>query len=817
MKHADAARKSKGSTGVFIPAVTSMGSGASKTTGAGTAKVVGEIRSVSLGKAKADVRSTSVTDSQFSSGIVPFAKTALAIPRTVELVKSFSLRQQFNFLGGRWKLRGGHRIPSTLGDRFGRAVVRQVTAAFCIPRNEILVDYWNRVEDRIRKIRTCRDITGRKRKLSLFAPPIDPMLLARARAAGISLDDALGAFEGMIPLYRFPYLLQKAKEFTGTVQSFGSALQAALERKDGEELANLQATQQQQILALTTKAKEWELESAQANLEATERRKIAVENRQAHYTGLLEAGLNEWEVTESICTHTASIILGSAATLNMISAVFGMVPQIGSPFAMKYGGVELKEGPGRIGQALAHLADLTQTIATSARLEAGHERRREDWEFNRDQAKDELSQIEKQIEVAHFGRDLAEHAITLHERSIEHNEELLEYQEDKFSGLGFYTWLASQLQRTYRQAYNMANRMARYAEQAYRFEREDYTSELLSGQHWEASRAGLLAGNRLMLELQHLEKSYIETDYPKRELSDHVFSLRQWDPKSLIELRQKGECSFKVPELFFDLASPGDYRRRLRSVRVTIPAVAGPYVNVMATLSLDKSQMRSEPGNDPQDAPRPRADSITTSSARNDAGAFEINFRGEKYMPFEGAGAVSEWALSLPASARMFDYNTISDVLVHLDYTASHSADYRELLQGLNGEMIGVLHERMAEEGFTRAFSLKEEFPTEFNRLITGEMADINIDEQHLPFFVRGAVVDEATLICVGADTDSFSISEVEFDGESLGAPTEDEKVGGVSMALKMRGSPPWKHGMRLLGLSGKLSNVYLVIKLQLA
>jgi hypothetical protein len=63
----------------------------------------------------------------------------------------------------------------------------------------------------------------------------------------------------------------------------------------------------------------------------------------------------------------------------------------------------------------------------------------------------------------------------------------------------------------------------------------------------------------------------------------------------------------------------------------------------MATLSLDSSEMRSKPNLDLQDAPRPRVDSITTSSARNDAGAFEINLRGEKYVPFEGAGAVSEW------------------------------------------------------------------------------------------------------------------------------------------------------------------------------
>ena len=32
---------------------------------------------------------------------------------------------------------------------------------------------------------------------------------------------------------------------------------------------------------------------------------------------------------------------------------------------------------------------------------------------------------------------------------------------------------------------------------------------------------------------------------------------------------------------------------------------------------------------------------IATSTAQSDAGVFEFNFRDERYMPFEGAGAVS--------------------------------------------------------------------------------------------------------------------------------------------------------------------------------
>jgi hypothetical protein len=47
-------------------------------------------------------------------------------------------------------------------------------------------------------------------------------------------------------------------------------------------------------------------------------------------------------------------------------------------------------------------------------------------------------------------------------------------------------------------------------------------------------------------------------------------------------------------------------------------------------------------------------------------------------MPFEGAGAVSSWQVSLPRTIRAFDYSTISDVLLHLGYTAEEDEGLRE-------------------------------------------------------------------------------------------------------------------------------------------
>ena len=51
---------------------------------------------------------------------------------------------------------------------------------------------------------------------------------------------------------------------------------------------------------------------------------------------------------------------------------------------------------------------------------------------------------------------------------------------------------------------------------------------------------------------------------------------------------------------------------------------------------------------------------IAVGQGQNDSGVFELNFRDERYLPFEGAGAISQWRLELPQNFRQFDYQTIT-------------------------------------------------------------------------------------------------------------------------------------------------------------
>ncbi|PXF57426.1 MAG: hypothetical protein C4B58_10000 [Deltaproteobacteria bacterium] len=386
---------------------------------------------------------------------------------------------------------------------------------------------------------------------------------------------------------------------------------------------------------------------------------------------------------------------------------------------------------------------VADSIAASAGLEGGFKRREEGWEYQRDFADKELDEIAKQKDVAQIRVDISKRSIDIFEKTVEQQDEVYEFYKDKFTNLGLYTWLSTNLQRLYREAYNNAYAVAKLAEQAYRFERGDDSGELIGPNHWEASKTGLLAGERLLIDLQNLERKFLETNYRSLEI-DQAFSLTQINPAALIQLKETGTCEFEVPEIFFNLFYPGHYRRRIKAARLTIPCITGPYTNVSATLSLIGSQMRNEPKLGQEyllDVPRSRSIAIGTSTAQNDAGVFELNFRDERYMPFEGAGAISEWNLSLPKNFRQFDYQTINDVILHISYTAEEDGLLRESVEELNAVIEGSILDFLENNSLYRVFSFKQEFSNEFNRLLhspAGDEVQIKISDKHFPIFLKG-------------------------------------------------------------------------------
>jgi hypothetical protein len=52
-----------------------------------------------------------------------------------------------------------------------------------------------------------------------------------------------------------------------------------------------------------------------------------------------------------------------------------------------------------------------------------------------------------------------------------------------------------------------------------------------------------------------------------------------------------------------------------------------------------------------------------------------MNFKDERYIPFEDARAISSWRLSLPDAFRQFDYSTIINVIMQVRYTSVDGGD----------------------------------------------------------------------------------------------------------------------------------------------
>jgi len=239
------------------------------------------------------------------------------------------------------------------------------------------------------------------------------------------------------------------------------------------------------------------------------------------------------------------------------------------------------------------------------------------------------------------------------------------------------------------------------------------------------------------------------------EITRHV-SLLQLDPLALIKLRATGSCTVALPEALFDLDGPGHYFRRIKTVAVTIPCVTGPYASLNCTLTLVKSSIRKTQNlrdgaytregaeDDRFDDYFGSAQAIVTSSGHNCSGLFETSLRDERYLPFENSGAISEWQLQLPANPakgepRQFDYDTISDVILHIRYTAREGGGLlrKGAVQNLKDAIAAA---EMA--GSVRLFSVRYEFPTEWAKFQAQSpganerfQLALSLRDEHYPFW----------------------------------------------------------------------------------
>ena len=484
---------------------------------------------------------------------------------------------------------------------------------------------------------------------------------------------------------------------------------------------------------------------------------IAGETSPAQQSGASGAGrlyLNRNEDAELNRHLPAARDLRTAASaIDVIASVLTLLPSltVNAEFWGLGASMSVFDGA-KLGSAIRISADLLRILsaveqdqAGMASRTAGHERRADEWLQQYNAAAHDLMQNGRQILTSLISEQIAHREYLNTQQQLAHAEEVDQLLHDKFTNEELHLWMQGELSRLYYQYYRFAFDTARKAERTAKHElmRSELDDQVfVKFNYWDGGRKGLLAGDALHLDVKRLEMAYHDHNKRELEITRHV-SLRQLDPAKLIDLRSKGACTFDIPEWLYDRDCPGQYMRRIKSVAVSIPAVAGPYAGVHGVLTLLKSSIRKSSiagdGYLRQGAEDDRfvdyagvGQSIATSSGSNDAGLFEANLRDDRFLPFEGAGAISSWKLDLPPKYRSFDYATISDVILHIRYTAR---------QGVNAATVqSALQTLFAEAEQSKLgllFTLRNEFPNEWAAFLGNGKLVVQLRRDHFPYIAQ--------------------------------------------------------------------------------
>jgi hypothetical protein len=526
--------------------------------------------------------------------------------------------------------------------------------------------------------------------------------------------------------------------------------------------------------------------------------------------------LNKNENAElNIFLPTADTFSAAALAMTIAAPLLGLIPQFGAaakPMGVGaeigFGGIQLAKLAEAGAKGAEMVSNAFKSSAERASKMATYYRRAEDYVFQANVATSELEQYGRQIIASLLREQLLKREYENHLRQIENAEAVDAFLHGKFTNEDLYGWLSGQLSQLSYDCYKIAFDVAKRAEQTLKHEvmRPEFGEQyFVKFGYWDASNKGLLAGETLSIDLKRLELAYLEQNRREYELTKHI-SLARLDPLALLRLKATGACEVTVPEWLFDLDSPGQYFRRIKTVAVSIPCVTGPYTSVHCKLSLLRSSIRTS---SVSAAPYARADegedgrfrdfagaidSIVTSTAQNDSGLFELNLRDERRLPFDGAGAISTWRIEIPNDVPQFDFDTISDVVLHLRYTAREAGNLR-------ADAVQHVHDDVLEDPETLAqlFSVNHDFGDAWQPFVTAtsdatRTLALNVSTAHFPYWVKPLGMDDAiqaTFAVIDAAKHTLSVAPAALpfagDAESGWTLTVDQASPAFAFLKKHR------------------------------
>jgi hypothetical protein len=287
------------------------------------------------------------------------------------------------------------------------------------------------------------------------------------------------------------------------------------------------------------------------------------------------------------------------------------------------------------------------------------------------------------------------------------------------------------------------------------------------------------------------------------------------DPMAFIKLKTQNACEFDLTEALFDYDFPGHYCRLVKTIAVDLVLANGVLANATLTQVTSRTVMEPDPKAvsyllSPKENPplsirtnwkaqQQIALSYHTQYETN-SGVFELNFDGDRYLPFEGTGAVSHWRLELGGPPNAYDLRTLTDVTITIKYTALQGGDaFAASVRGM-----------LKPTDSVRGFNLNVDFANAWQAFLQGTDTTLKLPLSQSQFsnMLSGAIPNIFTI---------YEYVDQTAGGASLGLNVGSQQVAltnGKSVdtsGLMVRASGTTLN-LTLKGDRTTLSNVYLLL-----
>lgn len=560
--------------------------------------------------------------------------------------------------------------------------------------NDQLLDTWKYIEECLWNMRHNLTIDGKPMMLALYAPPTNPLDLLRAQAGGASGAMRNAGGWKTIPHYRFRTLLSTAQNAVQTLIGFGREVRQLMEMRDRGQLEELQ---QSHVIALGAHAKtiqEETIKQQEASLKGLEQSQRMVGERAQYYKSLNVNPLIALELQGDQMSVAGKIAYAAAAAPSTAGFVARLVPNI---FGLAAGGMDFGAIPESASSNLVSTATVLSAGAEALQRTAFYLRRAEEWTFAENQANSELLVIQEQLTAQRHTLNAARASLAQTQKANDQAQEIYSFYKTRATNVELYRWLLSQMATLYFQAYDAVVGLCLSAEASFQYEMGDFDTQVIRPNVWMDHRHGLSAGESMLLDLLRLERMYLERNERRLELTKTI-SLRQLfeqgtfsvekDWKTVIGELRGGKLDFEFSQRLFDSDYPGHYCRQITTVTLSLPVVLGPYQDVRAILTqtgsttvhkADVDSLEYLYGDGSEMPPpgvllNPRShQQVGISHGLDDSGLFQLMFGDERYLPFEGTGAVSRWRLELPrpkSDDQKRLIGSLTDIIVQVRYLA---------------------------------------------------------------------------------------------------------------------------------------------------